>query len=303
MTRKNNNNRTALIWVAAIVVIGAFFLCQNNKADNATAEDKQTSGHQQREQTATVANDTAHLELPAINDGETILRRTAYTVSYDAETRLPRWVAWHLTASHTDGEYDRNGLKFAEDYDVPEPRATNDDYRNSGYDRGHLCPSGDNKWSREAQVQSFLYTNCCPQVHSLNAGDWNELEQRCRKWAEDFGGVYIVSGPILDTGKKHKTIGPHKVVVPERFFKVILYMGKSPMAIGFVCDNEDGDRALNDYVATVDEVERLTGLDFFPSLPDDIEAEVESKASLNDWKSPIKVDKKRANDDAAMIRR
>ena len=100
------------------------------------------------------------------------------------------------------------------------PRATNMDYINSGYDRGHICPSGDNKWSEEAQLQSFLYTNCCPQLHNLNAGDWNELEGKCRKWAQQYGGVYIVSGPLL-LNKKHKTIGKNKVVVPEAFFKVV----------------------------------------------------------------------------------
>lgn len=293
--------------MVAIVVMAAFFLCQNNKADSGTVETTPTSGQQQSKETATttktVVSDTAHLELPAISDGETILRRTAYTVSYDADTKLPRWVAWHLTAEHTDGDYNRDGLKFAEDYDVAEPRATNDDYRNSGYDRGHLCPSGDNKWSREAQVQSFLYTNCCPQTHRLNAGDWNELEQRCRKWASDFGGIYIVSGPILDAGKKHKTIGPHKVVVPERFFKVVLCMAGTPMAIGFVCDNDESGKTLSDYVVTVDEVERLTGLDFFPSLPDDVEKKVEAEASLNDWSEPVKASKLPGNDDAAMIRR
>lgn len=220
--------------------------------------------------------------LSAASSGFIPLERAAYRLSYNPATRLPVWVAWHLTAEHTDGPYSRKGIKFAEDEDVPVPRATNMDYINSGYDRGHICPSGDNKWSEEAQLQSFLYTNCCPQLHNLNAGDWNELEGKCRKWAQQYGGVYIVSGPLL-LNKKHKTIGKNKVVVPEAFFKVVLCMEGEPKAIGFIYRNEANNKTMSSYVNTVDDVERLTGLDFFSALPDEVEREVEAKADLADW--------------------
>lgn len=220
--------------------------------------------------------------LSAASSGFIPLERAAYRLSYNPATRLPVWVAWHLTAEHTDGPYSRKGIKFAEDEDVPVPRATNMDYINSGYDRGHICPSGDNKWSEEAQLQSFLYTNCCPQLHNLNAGDWNELEGKCRKWAQQYGGVYIVSGPLL-LNKKHKTIGKNKVVVPEAFFKVVLCMEGEPKAIGFIYRNEANNKTMLSYVNTVDDVERLTGLDFFSALPDEVEREVEAKADLADW--------------------
>lgn len=220
--------------------------------------------------------------LSAASSGFIPLERAAYRLSYNPATRLPVWVAWHLTAEHTDGPYSRKGIKFAEDEDVPVPRATNMDYVNSGYDRGHICPSGDNKWSEEAQLQSFLYTNCCPQLHNLNAGDWNELEGKCRKWAQQYGGVYIVSGPLL-LNKKHKTIGKNKVVVPEAFFKVVLCMEGEPKAIGFIYRNEANNKTMSSYVNTVDDVERLTGLDFFSALPDEVEREVEAKADLAYW--------------------
>jgi len=274
-----------LVWVAAFAVMGALYVFSRNA--NGETGDERAAVEKQGAQEVSATEEADGLELPATTGDGQLLKRTAYTVLYDSGTRLPRWVAWHLTAAHTDGEHNRSGLKFAEDTDVPEPRATNDDYRNSGYDRGHLCPSGDNKWSREAQLQSFLYTNCCPQVHSLNAGEWNELEQRCRLWAEWFGDVYIASGPVLDESVKHKTIGPHKVAVPERFFKVVLRMSETPVAIGFVCDNEDGGKQLADCVVTVDEVERLTGFDFFAALPDDVERKVEAEASLKDWRKPV----------------
>lgn len=228
--------------------------------------------------------DTGEMVLPALrpSSGEQILRRTAYTASYNKNTRLPNWVAWQLTADHTDGPHKRKGLKFREDEDVPEPRATDWDYYNSGYDRGHMCPSGDCKWSAEAQLESFLFTNACPQVHGLNAGDWNEMEQQCRRWAEKYGRLYIVSGPIIYKGNS-KTIGRNKVVVPEAFFKVVLRLGDNPRAIGFIYKNKSGNRPKSDYVNTVDEVERITGFDFFPALPDDVEDRVEAEADIEEW--------------------
>lgn len=233
---------------------------------------------------AVAAEPAEGLEMPALrpSSGEQILRRTAYTASYDAATRLPNWVAWHLTAEHAGGKYGRKGIRFREDEEVPAPRATDADYYNSGYDRGHMCPSGDCKWSAEAQLESFLFTNACPQVHGLNAGDWNEMEQQCRRWAEKYGRLYIVCGPIIYKGNG-KTIGKNKVVVPEAFFKVVLRLGDNPRAIGFIYKNKSGNRPKGDYVNTVDEVERITGLDFFPALPDDIERRVEAEADIEEW--------------------
>lgn len=224
------------------------------------------------------------LEIPKSPSGmpEQILRRSGYTASYNKTTLLPNWVAWHLTAEHLDGTVKRPRKAFREDEDVPEPRAVDWDYYNSGYDRGHLCPAADNKWSEQAMLESFLFTNICPQNHNLNVGDWSEMENACRKWARQFGSVYIVAGPILYKGR-HKTIGKNKVVVPEAFFKVVLCMEGTPKAIGFIYKNTAGDRPKGDYVNTVDEVERITGIDFFPQLPDDVENRVEAECSLDDW--------------------
>ena len=201
---------------------------------------------------------------------EQILKRVAYTASYNSDLRIPNWVAWKLTGAHTRGKNKRAGVKFHEDTDVPMPRAVDFDYVRSGYDRGHLCPSADNRWDATAQEQSFLLTNVCPQDHNLNVGDWHELENLCRKWAKTYGSIYIVAGPVLFKGK-HKTIGKNKVTVPEAFFKVVLCMEKKPKAIGFIYRNESGNRPKSYYMNTIDDVERITGIDFFPALPDKVE--------------------------------
>lgn len=231
------------------------------------------------------ADRDARLEIPVlkINLSEQILHRKGYTTSYNADHRIPNWTAWHLLGSHVTGPYKRKGISYREDEEVPLPRATTFDYQQSGYDRGHMCPSGDNKWDAQAQQDCFLLTNMCPQNHNLNGGDWNELEMKCRKWAEHYGDIYIVCGPILYR-QKHKTIGRSRIVVPEAFYKVVLRLSPQPAAIGFIYKNEDGNRPMGDYINTVRQVERITGVDFFPQLPDELENRVEKQASLDDWR-------------------
>lgn len=226
-------------------------------------------------------NPTYGLEVPSFSNSEIILKRIAYTSSYDAKNKIPKWVAWHLTAEHTFGEQ-RRLSNFIVDEDVPSPRAEIIDYKGSGYDRGHMCPAGDNKWGFEPMRETFLLSNICPQNTNLNCGDWNELEIKCREWASKYGDIYIVTGPILYK-KEHYTIGPNKVTVPEAFFKVILCMKGEPKGIGFIYKNEACNKPTSSYVNSIDDVERITGIDFFHSLPDDIENNVESSYDLKDW--------------------
>ncbi len=229
----------------------------------------------------TQANKKIEIPAPIKDAGEVIIMRTSYTVSYNPSLKLPNWVAWHLTAEHADGEIKRFG-GYVEDEEVPEPRATNEDYKNTEWTHGHMCPAGDNKWDSIAMRESNLLTNICPQHRSLNSGLWNKIEQDCRKWAKRYGDVYIVCGPVL-LNREHETIGENKVVVPEAFFKVILCLQGEPKAIGFVIRNNEGTKKKDQFINTVDDVERITGMDFFPALPDDIEEKVESFADTSQW--------------------
>ena len=222
-------------------------------------------------------------ELPApLKDRpEQILQRKGYTTSYNRNTKNPNWVAWHLTREHTRGQNQRKQMMFTEDMDVT-PRATNNDYYNSRFDRGHMCPAGDNKWDKEAMAQSFLFTNICPQNHGLNKYEWNDLEIRCREWAREYGAIDIVCGPIYETNNQ-RTIGKNKVWVPVAFFKVILCRKGTPKAIGFIYRNEGKHQTPQEAVRTVDEIEALTGIDFFPALDDATEKRIEASAQLNAW--------------------
>lgn len=224
------------------------------------------------------------IEKPAPLKGKSdiIMKRKGYIVSYNRENKIPNWVAWHLTSEHVDGKFKRTG-GYQEDIEVPIPRANKEDYESTRWSHGHMCPAADNKWDEKAMMESNLLTNICPQDRSLNSGLWNRIEQDCRKWAKRFGDVYIVCGPIL-LNKEHETIGGNKVVVPEAFFKVILSLNPKPKAIGYIVRNNEGTKKRDQFINTVDEVERITGIDFFPSLQDDIENKVEAYSNIKDWK-------------------
>lgn len=256
-----------------------------------TVEDEEKVGAAETEDGAGVQKTAAltggnGLEVPArlTNLPEQILRRKAYVVSFNTQTLMPNWVAWQLTREETYGRVKRNGVKFQEDYDVDSRYRVNTfDYNLSGYDRGHMCPAGDNKWGSEAMQECFLMTNMCPQLHSLNSGAWNDVEMLCRTWARRYGEIYIVCGPIVSKTSTRKIGKRHKITVPTGFFKVVLCMDETPKAIGFVFKNVDGRRTRSEYMNSVDDVERITGIDFFPTLPDDVENRVEAHADLDVW--------------------
>ncbi len=163
------------------------------------------------------------------------------------------------------------------DPDVRGAKAYTGDYTKSGYDRGHMVPAADMKWSKQAMKESFYMSNICPQNPNLNRGDWNDLEEKSRQWAKKYGAVYIACGPIYDT-KRPKRIGNNKVAVPHAFYKVILINDKkNPQAIGFIFPNSAGHKPLKKYIVTVDSVEKRTNIDFFPALPDEVENRIEAE--------------------------
>lgn len=260
------------------------FLTTLQKAENSVenvASNSDDAKQADTEESTTVEAGKGY-ELPANVDGQILLKRIGYTVSYNIQTKEPNWVAWYLSADRVSGDADRSGVEFTEDEEVPEPRATTWDYYRSHFDRGHQCPAGDNKWNQDAMNQSFLLTNICPQNPKLNKYEWNRLESQCRDWAKEYGGVYIACGPIYAPNSK-KTIGEHKVKVPTAFFKVVLCMTGTPKAIGFIYQNTGDKQDYRQCVRTVDEIEQLTGYDFFKSLDDKVEKRVEANANIDDW--------------------
>jgi endonuclease G len=200
---------------------------------------------------------------PLTNASEIIIKKKAYIVSYNPDTKVPNWMAWHLTDLHTDGPVGRSNAFFA-DYAVLSPRASIEDYKGSGLSRGHMCPAGDNKWDSVAMAESFSLINVCPQNASLNSGLWNSIEIDCRNWAKRFQDIYIVCEPVFYR-QDHEVIGANEVYVPEAFFKVVLCLNGTPKGMGFVVKNTAGTKKRDLYYNSIDQVERITGMDFFPS--------------------------------------
>lgn len=225
------------------------------------------------------------IPLATKQNAEVLIRHYGYTVSYNPELCIPNWVAWELNADKLVERESRN-KHFSPDPELPQDMAvTTDEYKNSGWDRGHMCPAGDNKYHWRAMDSSFYMTNICPQNGNLNRGDWKELEEACRAWAAKEP-VYIVCGPVLYAQPRYGFIGKtFRIRVPDAFFKVVLTGVRSgrPRAIGFLYKNEAGNNPRAKYVNSVDEIERITSLDFFSALPDDVEGEIEACYDMNDW--------------------
>ena len=270
--RKRNKIYTILL-MAGIVIFATLFI-GFRMLDRGETTDK----------SAPITDDLPY-ELPRLNNHqpEQVIEHLGYTVSYNPQWLVPNWVAYELTNSETFGEQERSN-HFKPDPLVKGDPVVTSDYSKSGYDRGHMAPAADMKWSEQAMRESFYMTNICPQTHSLNAGDWKDLEELARDWAQQYGSIYIACGPIMEAN--YQTIGKtHSIAVPSAFYKVFLrkICNGGWTSIGFIMPNKAGNRPLMTYMFTVDEVEEQTGLDFFYNLPDSIESQVENTYSVSDW--------------------
>jgi endonuclease G, mitochondrial len=221
--------------------------------------------------------------LPAIHHNDEIIEHTAYTLCYSEEYEQAKWVAYRLTAEMATKKVEDRTNNFQEDGDVKTGSALPDDYKNSGFDRGHLCPAGDMRWSSKTMNESFYMSNMSPQLPKFNRGIWKNLESNVHKWAKKNKEIYIVTAGVLKG--KLETIGENKVSVPHYFYKVVLdYHYPEYKAIAFVLPNEGSKKSIFNFAVSIDSVEHLTGIDFFPALPDSIENNLEARVDTLQWK-------------------
>ena len=222
------------------------------------------------------------IEIPANVGNNQIIEYNAYSLSYNDAHEQADWVAYELTKEEAlSDDYDRTD-DFRSDPKITDGSAQLSDYEptNSTYARGHLAPAADFKWNETAMSESFYMSNMSPQVHAFNSGKWMYLEMEVRNWAELYDGVYVVTGGILTAGLP--SIGTNKVSVPEKFYKVILDLDEQK-GIGFIMPNKDIEDTFKNYAVSIDEVEKATGLDFFPLLDDKTENKIESTLNMSKW--------------------
>jgi len=221
-------------------------------------------------------------EYLPVSSGE-IIKHTYYTLSYNEAHEQANWVSYHLTSAMEKGKEKRTD-NFRTDPSVSTGSATLNDYKGSGYDRGHLCPAADMKLNHTAMSETFFLSNMSPQAPEFNRGIWKELEETVRDWAMQDGDIYVVSGPVFKDNKG--AIGPDRVTVPGYYYKVIYDPHGQGKMIALLLPNGKGTKPLSRYEVTVDSIEALTGIDFFPELPDNREAMLESSADFSAWQFP-----------------
>ena len=204
-----------------------------------------------------------------------------YTLSYHEEFEQAEWVAYELKKSFLKNSNFRRPF-FIEDSKVRTGSASWRNYKTSGFDKGHLCPAGDMEFSEEAYNDTFLTSNIAPQTHDFNNGVWNRLEQKVRYWAGIYDGIYVVTGGVLN--KDSQTIGKENVSVPKFFYKILLdYNNGDFKMIAFLIPNEKSNKPLYSFVVSVDLVEKMTGIDFFPKLKDNVEQQLEKNSDYKNW--------------------
>jgi len=221
------------------------------------------------------------LEIPTYLDTSAIVHHTGFTLEYSEKYEQAKWVAYVLTKDKVLGNYPRTD-NFRADPLVATGSATLADYKNSGYDRGHLYPAADAAWDTNSMKDCFYLSNMTPQIHAFNAGIWEKLETQVRDWAYKYDSLFIVAGGILRDGLP--TIGIDSVAVPEYFYKVILCKnGADISGIGFIMKSENSALPLKSFIVTIDSVQRATGIDFFPLLSNSVKLRAESTIDTLKW--------------------
>ena len=224
-----------------------------------------------------IAKSADYIPVPSTD----LVRHTYYTLSYNEKYEQANWVYYSLTDSMVMNAGEERSNSFRMDKLVPSGSAKSSDYTRSGFDRGHLCPAGDMGFNPVAMSESFLMSNISPQTPDFNRGIWKELETTVRNWAKKEKSIAVVTGPVFKDNKGQ--IGQEEVLVPGYFFKVIYDNTGDPKMIAFLFPNAPSDRPLTDFAVSADEVEKLTGFDFFSQLPDGTENELENKIELSGW--------------------
>lgn len=265
------NKRKLYSVIAILIILGVYayehFLVEEEKTE-IVSEGK------------SVKKNTNEYFLPTSTTGQ-VVHHQGYSLSYSEPHEQAEWVAYELKKSHLTKTNHKRPY-FEIDKAVKTGAAHWRNYKNSGYDRGHLCPAGDKRYSKSAHDETFLTSNISPQEHQFNSGIWNTLEQKVRYWARKYDGVFVVTGGVLNGNMQ--TIGDDQISVPNQFYKVLIdnNSGKTKM-IAFLIPHKNSNKPLYKFVVSVDKIEALTGIDFFPELEDSLENKLEASNNYKNW--------------------
>jgi endonuclease G, mitochondrial len=218
--------------------------------------------------------------IPFSKTNKEIVKHNAFILNYQEEYEQASWVLHRLVKEAAYGREGRSN-EFLSDPLVESGSAITQDYSRSGYDRGHLCPAGDFRHDRALEDETFYMSNMSPQMPDFNRGIWSDLENKVRSWVKKRGELIIVTGPILKKGLP--TIGRmNQIAIPEKFYKII-YDPANEEAIAFLFPNEGSVELVKSFTISIDELEAMTGIDFFAKLPDSLEQKIEVDNNVDDW--------------------
>lgn len=228
-----------------------------------------------------------------------IAEHSAMVLGFNCEKKLAAWSFHILTPDVAFGKISRSN-DFRNDSLIECQTGTESDYfitqklpdgtlkyDSYGFDRGHLAPSADFRWSKKALSESYFYSNMTPQAPEFNRESWAELEGLMRRIADqDPKDYYIITGPILEDSLKFIEKSIHHIPIPLRHYKIIVDLTENqPKGMAFLMPNSLCKNPLSSYVVSIDSIEKITGLDFFPNLSVDLQAQIEAKANFESWKT------------------
>ncbi|MDR1847859.1 MAG: DNA/RNA non-specific endonuclease [Bacteroidales bacterium] len=220
---------------------------------------------------------------PASKQRLEVIDHTYFRLGYSPKHKNSAWVAYILTKEMANTKKAERAKTFKKDKSVSNSALSND-YKGSGYDRGHLCPAGDMAWNEEAMNTTFLMSNISPQMPELNRKKWKKLEEKVRLWAIENDSLLVITGAVLDSCGMG-TIGKGKVFVPCRFYKIVIDISyPTYKAVAFIMDNANLNKDIFTYAVRIADVEAVTQLDFFPSLSSNSLIRKLEKEKIIDWK-------------------
>ena len=275
---KQSGGMIARVGIFGAIIGGLYFLFNFFSGGDAPAIDWATE-----EEPGAYAGEEHFLPSPV--RGSEIYYYKDYAISYNEDFEQADWVAYILTRENLSKPWSERIDNFRPDPAISSGSATPNDYRGSGYDRGHMVPAADMAYDSEAMDETFLMSNISPQSRNFNQGIWRELEELTRDWAKKFGRLYVVSGPVLSQEPKGYIGKDNDVAVPVAYFKVLLDLDEPEQkGIAFLLDNEVNYEPLYKFTTSIDAIEELTGIDFFEDfMPAELEAELEGNFNKDLW--------------------
>lgn len=276
----NRSLRVSVIVLAIAVIVAAslFYLLLNSGNRLSPAYIGGTA-----EPSLLLSVEDAEDGFPAIMPDEQVISHTGFSLVYSEEFEQAAWVAYILRRDQVTGGGEERTDNFRADTAILTGSAAPADYLRSGYDRGHLAPAADMKWSPAAMSESFLMSNMSPQQPGFNRGVWNRLEARVRQWAVENDSILVITGPVLNGIDTF--IGENRVGVPWYFYKIVADISPPDYKIiAFLLENRSSGADLMTFAVSVDSVESVTGLDFFHSHPNrEIIEYFESRTDKTGW--------------------